>query len=146
MQTLFTILVLHVLTIGALANEKVLSVTDLNSAKINGELGVPLHTVHKVECKVVDMSFTRAKADDGRLALQIISVDGKAREEKHYIDIPSLHEDQKPRIGMIYRFWAYETVHASGYPTEAFEKIGELPFATAGLHFRSKLVVLKNLQ
>jgi hypothetical protein len=91
------------------------------------------------------MSFTRAKADDGRLALQIISVDGRDREGKHYIDFPSPQNGLKSRVGMIFRFLAYETVHASGYPAEAFEKSGQLPFATPGLHFRPKLVVLKDL-
>ena len=146
MKTFFAILILAISGINARAGEKVISVTDLNTTTIIGELGTPLHTVHKIECKVVDMSFTGAKADDGRLAFQIITVDGKDRDGKHYIDIPSHHDKQKPQIGMIYRFWAYETIHASGYPTEAFEKLGKLPFATVGLHFRPMLVVLKDLQ
>jgi hypothetical protein len=129
----------------SLADEKALSVGELNKKIIIGELGVPLHTVHQVECRVVDMSFTRAKADDGRLAFQIISVDGKGREGKHYIDVPYSRNNQKPKVGQVYHYWAYETVVASGYPTEAFEKLGEPPFATVGLHFRSKLVVLKTL-
>lgn len=145
-RTLFTLFLL-LATPGArsLADEKTISLGDLNQMKVIGELGVPLHTVQRVECKVVDMSFTRAKADDGRLAFQIVSVDGKSREGKHYIDIPHSQEGQKPKVGQVYHFWAYETVAAGGYPTEAFEKIGEQPFATQGLHFRSKLVVLKTL-
>jgi len=129
----------------SLADEKAISVGDLNHMKVIGELGVPLHSVHRVACRVVDMSFTRAKADDGRLAFQIVSVDGKSREEKHYIDIPHSQEGQKPKVGQVYHYWAYETVAAGGYPTEAFEKIGEPSFATRSLHFRSKLVVLKTL-
>jgi hypothetical protein len=145
-RTLFTLLLMSVFSIGAFAEEKSLSVGDLNSREIIGQLGVALHTVHKVEFRVVDMTFTRAKADDGRLAFLIISVDGKGRDGKHYIDIPRLHGDQKPRIGMTYRFWAYETVQASGYPADAFRKFGKDAFATVGLHFRSKLIVLKKLE
>ena len=145
-RTLLTLFVLLVVSgPRSLADEKAFSVGDLNHMKVIGELGVPLHTVHRVECRVVDMSFTSAKADDGRLAFQIVSVDGKSREEKHYIDIPNSPEGQKPKIGQVHHPWAYETVATGGYPTEAFEKIGELSFATQGLHFRSKLVVLKTL-
>ena len=145
-RTLLTLLLLAAASgPRSLADEKTISVGDLNSMKVIGELGVPLHTVHRVECRVVDMSFTRAKADDGRLAFQIISVDGKSREGEHYIDIPHSQGDLKPEVGQVYHYWAYETVAAGGYPTEAFEKLGELPFATVGLHFRSKLVVLKPL-
>jgi hypothetical protein len=126
-----------------LSDDKALSVRDLNTAKIVGELGVPLHTVHEVKCTVVDMSFTRTKEDDGRLALLNTSVDGKAREGKHYIDIPVFARAEKPHVGKTYHFWAYETVEAAGYPSEAFEKLGIPSFATHALHFRSKLVVLK---
>jgi hypothetical protein len=128
-----------------LADDKAISVGDLNNMKVIGELGVPLHTVHRVDCRVVDKSFTGAKADDGRLAFQIISVDDKSREGKHYIDIPHSDEGQKPKVGRVYHFWAYETVTDGGYPTELSEKLGEVPPTTVELHFRSKLVVLKAL-
>ena len=146
MKTLVAILILSIFGVDARSDDKVISVTDLNALQIVGELGTPLHTVHKIECKVVDMSFTGHKADDGRLALQIVTVDGNDRDGKHYIDIPSLQDKQKPQIGSIYRFWAYETVHDAGYPTEAFKKIGVRSFTTVGLYFRPKLVVLKELQ
>lgn len=138
-------LMLPALASASFAGAKPLTVAELNSAGIVGELGVPLHTVHRVMCRVVDMSFTRMKADDGRLAFQIISVDGSVRKETRHIDIPASLGVVKPRIGQSFHFWAYETVAAAGYPTEAFRKIGEQAFTTEGLHFRSKLVVLKML-
>ena len=122
-----------------------ISTHDLNHTEITGQLGVPLHTVHKVECKVVDMSFTGAKADSGRLAFQVIVVGDRKFTEAKYIDLPESILDKKPAAGDSFSFWAYETVEAAGYPTEAFEKIGEPSFATMGLHFRPKLVILKML-
>jgi len=86
------------------------------------------------------------QADEGRLAFEIISVEGKPRDGKHYIDIPLPLRAQKHPIGTTHRFWAYETVGSLGYPHGAFEKIGEPPFATVRLHLRPELVVLKDLQ
>lgn len=144
-KALLTFFLAGILASTSPAEEKGISVGELNRMRVTGELGVPLHTLHIIECGVVDMSFTRAKADDGRLALKIVSVDGTAREGDHYIDLPENLVDEEPTVGTAFRFWGYETVIASGYPTEAFEKLGELPFATVGLHFRSKLVILKLL-
>ena len=61
------------------------------------------------------------------------------------IGFPSLDGKTKPKAGEIYRFWAYETLSAAGFPTEAFAKLEIPAFATTGLHFGSKLVVLKQL-
>ncbi len=97
MKTSILLLFLPFLGIRALAEEKGIPVAQLNSTTIIGELGVPLHTVHKVECKVADMSWTGIKADNGRLAFQIISVDGKVREGRHYIDIPAPLNERKPQ-------------------------------------------------
>lgn len=72
-------------------------------------------------------------------------MDRKVREGKHYIDLPESPGARKPQAGQTWYFWGYETVKAAGYPAEAFDKIGEQPKATTGLHFRSRLVVLKRL-
>jgi hypothetical protein len=122
-----------------------LTLANLNSLKIVGELGFPLHTVHRVECRVVDMSFTGMKIDDVRLGFRIISVNSASKKENHYIDIPSSLDGPKPRIGQTIHFWAYETVVASGYPAEAFKKVSEQVCSTIGLHFRASLVILKSL-
>ena len=135
-----------VLVGGSSAEEKPLSIDDLNRIEITGRLGVPLHTVHLIEARVVDMSFTRAKADDGRVGLKIVSVGGNAREGDHYVDLPRDLEASKPSLGTVFRFWGYETIATAGFPTEAFRKLGEPPFATVGLHFRPRLVVLKRLE
>lgn len=146
MKPLLTSVLLLLTSIVAMhADDTKLSVFDLNQVPILGELGVPLHTIHQVDCKVVDMSFTGSKADDGRLAFLVVTVDGKPRDGKHYIDIPNLPMESRVKKGLVYKYWAYETVQAAGYPTEAFSKLGVPPFATTGLHFRSKLVILKTL-
>ncbi len=132
MKTLAILFLAAILADFSYAEEKEFMVGELNQREITGELGIPLHTVEIVECIVVDMSFTRAKADDGRLAFKVVSVGGKVLEEDHYIDIPQELSIDQPKVGMVFRFWGYETVTASGYPTEAFDKLGELPFATEG--------------
>lgn len=146
LKTLLPILVFLVSGLTSGATEKAILSADLNTTTIMGELGTPLHTVHLVEGKVVDMTYTGRKADDGRRALQVLSVDGKVLKTEPCFDFPLPVEGQKPKVGTAYRFWAYETVQAAGYPSEAFEKMGKPLMAAVPLHFRPKLVVLKTLK
>lgn len=81
------------------------------------------------------MSFTGMKADNDRPGFRIISVDSASKKENHSIDIPSSLDGPKPRRGQTFHFWAYETVVASGYPTEAFKEFSEGAFSTIELHF-----------
>lgn len=59
---------------------------ELRNATIIGDLGVPLGTVVTVEGKYQDMTYTKRKADEGRIVLVIESVDGKKLENSVQFD------------------------------------------------------------
>lgn len=135
-------------TISSLAAEepKTISVEKINSVKIIGKLGKPLHTIQKVECQIVDMSFTRAKADDGRKALLILSVDDKKLDKKVYIDLPSSTSQKDAVLNKVYKVWVYETIQAKGFPHEAFTKLKIPAMAVQRLQFSSQLIFLKEIK
>ena len=140
--------ILLTLSLSCLSSEepKTISVEEINSVKIIGKLGKPLHTIQKVECRVVDMSFTRTKADDGRKALLILAVNDKKLEDKVYIDLPSSISQKDAVLNKTYKVWAYETLQTKGYPHEAFTKLKIPAMAVQGLHFSPQLIFLKEIK
>jgi len=127
------------------AEEQVVTFKALNTQKTKGELGLPLHTLCLVEAQTVDMSFTRVKADQGRVALLIKSVDSVVMKRGCYIDLPNSLGEKYKKSGVAVSFWGYETVGETGFPTEAFSKLDIPIFAYQDLHFRSKLVIIRKL-
>ena len=92
------------------------------------------------------MSFTRAKADDGRKALLILSVDDKKLDKKVYIDLPSSTSQKDAVLNKVYKVWVYETIQAKGFPHEAFTKLKIPAMAVQRLQFSSQLIFLKEIK
>ena len=124
------------------AEEKRISVLELNQIKIAGELGHPLHTLCEIEAVVV---FMPAGSKGLAPYLTPTKVNGKKPVTFRSFRIPEGLIKGEPVKGASYHFWGYETVGSIGYPREAFDKLGIERFPTDELQFLPKLVVLKLL-
>ena len=88
-----------------------LHVADLQSRPMIGELGQPLGTVVTIEGRFKDMTFTRVKADDGRIVMIAEAVNGNLLNGPKRFDFrrPNWDErDLKPEDGERFRITGYE--------------------------------------
>lgn len=122
------------------ASNKVVYADEINRIKIIGKLGHPLHTLHLIECVLVDMSFTKRKLDQGKNALKVISVDGEVLDQDIYFDVPIRLGESVFKSGEKTKMWVYESLENRGFPQKAFQELEIPSFQTSDLHFAFKLV------
>jgi len=93
-----------------------LSTQDLRQAEIIGDIGVPLGTLANVKGRNKDMTFTRRKADDGRIVLVISSVNGEALPKAVEFDFIQdyLFERIRPEDGQDFELIGFESGHFEG--------------------------------
>lgn len=110
------------------ANEKSISVAEINQVKISGDLGSPLHTICEIEAVVI---FMPAGSKGLGPYLTPTKVNGKKPVTFGSFRIPEGLIKGDPVKGTSYHFWGYETVESIGYPREAFDKLGIERFTPA---------------
>lgn len=92
-----------------------ITVGQLRSATVIGELGLPLGALATIEGYYKDMTYTRRKHDDGRLALIVDKVDGLRLAEPLEFEVDyDLKELVKPADKVRFKLLGYETGRFAG--------------------------------
>jgi hypothetical protein len=116
----------------------------LNTGNVVGALGYPLGEVVTVEGIAADETYTRRKADTGKILLLVHRVNGKPIKREVVLPCQP-HEGvelTRPTAGARFKFVGYETGGFSGTPEEAFVYIPRT--ATSGYYFTTSLVILRD--
>ena len=116
----------------------------LNRSKVIGSLGYALGEVVIIEGVIADDSYTRRKADAGKLLLRVQAVNGKPLKEEALFDFsPFVGADiRNPAVGARFKYTGYETGGFSGIPEQAFDYVPRVP--TTGYYFSTSFVILRD--
>lgn len=116
------------------------TVTQLRTGKVVGELGVPLGTLAKIEAIVVSGDELKTKAASGKTFLRVTKVDARMLDAPVVIAVEA-GDAKLPKPGAGIHAIAYESGSFSGAPDGLFNHVE--PFATEGFGFRNVIVVVK---
>jgi hypothetical protein len=132
---------------------KTVSYIDLNrSIKLTGALNIPLGTIVKLKCKIVDGDKTEIKQNMGLWLMKILEVDGIQINDNIVLDFNHLTDDftndksdeeknTKIKENKVLELTAYETGKFTGLPDD-YMNYTEI-MASTDFYFKTSLVIIK---
>lgn len=132
---------------------KTVSYIDLSrSIKLTGALNIPLGTIVKLKCKIVDGDKTEIKQNMGLWLMKVLEVDGVRINDNIVLDFNHLTDDfsndksDEKKDAMIkenkvLELIAYETGEYIGLPDDYMNYTETM--ASTGFYFKTSLVIIK---